>query len=456
VSETAQRYTAVAIILHWAIALAIAGMIALGWWMGDALEDSDTQAQAIAAFQLHKSVGLTVLALSLARLAWRLVHKPPPFPEAMKPWEKTVAAATHWAFYVLIIAMPLTGWLYVSTAWSPQDDRPLDVPTLYFGLFHVPHLFGLSNLAEDARAAVAEVFEFSHSKLAWGAIGLTVLHIGAALKHHFVNRDGVLARMVPGLDRSAPTAQARALALAGGFAAIALAAAGALWAFQNPPSGAAAPPAAITQGRNSDEAGRADNEDAAPAQGEGHGADDRSDAATPAAAPAAGGAPSAWTVDRAASSIAFSGTHAGIAFEGRFRVWRADIRFDPNDLERSSASVTIETGSASDGVALHDQTLTGGEWFDVANHPNASFRTTSIRARGGNAYEARGTLTIKGRPMEARLPFTLTISGGRATMDGALSIDRRDANLGMASDPDAEYVSREIAVRVHVEATRAR
>ena len=117
--------------------------------------------------------------------------------------------------------------------------------------------------------------------------------------------------------------------------------------------------------------------------------------------------------------------------------------------------VTINTASASDGVPLHDQTLPGAEWFDAANHPTATFRTSSIRSRGGNAYEARGTLTIKGRPIEVRLPFTLTLSGDRATMDGALSIDRGDANLGMASDPDAEFVSHEIAVRVHVEAQRA-
>ena len=84
----AQRYTAVAIVLHWAIALAIFGMIALGWWMGDALEDSATQAQAIAAFQLHKSIGLSVLVLSLARLGWRLINPPPPLPAGMKAWER--------------------------------------------------------------------------------------------------------------------------------------------------------------------------------------------------------------------------------------------------------------------------------------------------------------------------------------------------------------------------------
>lgn len=447
------RYTAVAIVLHWAVAIAILGMIPLGWWMGDALEVRATQAQAIAAFQLHKSIGLTVLLLSVARLVWRLMNPPPPLPEGMKPRERLAATATHWAFYFIIIAMPLTGWLYVSTGWSAHDDRPLEVPTLFFGLFQVPHLFGLSHMAEATRAALAGVFENAHSKMAWGVIGLAALHVAAALKHHLVDKDDVLARMVPGLAKLSAAAPARTYALATGFTAIAIAAGAALWAFQNPPTGSASAPAAVVHthegGEHSDDARDEHAESGAPAS---------NDAAVPAQPPpaAVAGAPPSWTVTQAASSIRYGGTHAGVAFEGRFASWRADIRFDPDNLEQSSAIVTINTGSASDGVPLHDQSLPSAEWFDVANHPTATFRTNSIRARGGNAYEARGTLTIKGRALDARLPFTLAITADHAVMDGTLSIDRGDANLGMASDPDAEYVSRQISVRVHVEAQRAR
>lgn len=448
-----QRYTAVAIVLHWAIAIAIFGMIPLGWWMASAIEDKSTQAQAIAAFQLHKSIGLTVLALSVARLAWRLIHPPPPLPKGMKPWERLAAIAAHWAFYFLIIAMPLTGWLYVSAGWSVQDQRPLEVPTLFFGLFQVPHLFGLAHLAEQTRATLAAALQFSHSKLAWGAIVLSVLHAGAALKHHFADKDDVLERMVPGLAKGgSPRFSPRALALAGGFVAIAVAAGGALWLFEHPPASTAAAPAAVVQSQGQGGGNLEGGTSAAPAA-EPRDSGDRSHA--PAAPSANAGAPPAWIVSSAASSIGFSGVHAGTPFQGRFGAWRADIRFDPNNLSQSSATVIIQTGSASDGVPLHDQSLPQAEWFDAASHPNATFRTSEIRARGGNAYEARGTLTIKGRAIDARLPFTVNISGDRATMDGSLSIDRKDANLGMASDPDAEYVSREIAVRVHVEARRA-
>jgi cytochrome b561 len=439
VAASAKRYTAVAIVLHWAIAIAIFGLIALGWWMGDALESPDTQAQAIAAFQLHKSLGLTVLTLSVLRLAWRLINPAPPPPEGMKAWERLVATATHAAFYLLIIAMPLSGWLFVSAGWSVHDQRPLEVPTVYFGMFEVPHLLGLSALPDGIRATAAAILEFGHSKLAWVAIVLTILHVGAALKHQFADKDGVLGRMVPGAPDGvdAPAPIARTAALAAGFIAIAIAAGASVWAFSNPPAGA---PAAVVHTHSDDEA-------ASPPDAE--------QARDAVAVPADPDAPPVWRVNSAASSIVFTGAHAGVPFEGRFSRWHADIRFDPGNLDQSKAVVTVETASAADGVPVHDSTLPRAEWFDVEDHPTADFSTTSFRASGNGVYEARGTLSIKGRAIETRLPFTLRIEGNRAVMDGTAQISRADANLGMRSDPEAEYVSAEIGVRVHVEAVRA-
>lgn len=440
-AASAQRYTAVAIVLHWAIAIAILLMIPLGWWMGDALKEPETQAQAIAAFQLHKSAGLTVLALSIVRLLWRLANPAPPLPEGMKAWERTAATLTHWAFYVVMLALPLTGWLYVSTGWSAPDNRPLEVPTVYFSLFQVPHLFGLSHLANETRAALAGILEFGHSKLAWGAIGLTVLHVAAALKHQFADRDGVLGRMIPGLARADGAGIGRASTLLVGFAAIAIALAASLWAFSAPPVSAPAPPTL---------------EDAIAPEAPPSAVEPSNDTGVDAAAPSPeGGASNVWSVNRGASNIAFTGSWSGALFEGRFTRWRADIQFDPDNLDHSSAVVTIDTASASLAVPYLSDQMPLAEGFDVANHPQATFRTNSIRARGANAYEARGALTIKDRAIEARLPFTLRIEGDRAVMDGTMSIEREDANLGMSSDPGGEYLSREISVRVHVEATRA-
>lgn len=184
-STTSPRYTAVAIILHWLIAIMLAGQIFGGWLAAD---EGTPRAQAFQLFQLHKSFGLTILALSLARLGWRLGHRPPPMPEAMAGWERAAARGVHVLFYILIIAMPLSGWALISSA-------PYTVTTMYFGLFEVPLLPVFSDVMRGKETH--EALESAHSALVWLTIGLLVLHVGAALKHHFVNRDGVLSRMLP-------------------------------------------------------------------------------------------------------------------------------------------------------------------------------------------------------------------------------------------------------------------
>lgn len=161
-----------------------------------------------------------------------------------------------------------------------------------------------------------------------------------------------------------------------------------------------------------------------------------------------------WRVDPAQSSIRFSGTHAGAAFNGRFDVWTADIRFDPANLAASKAIVTIDTASAKTGDAFQERTLRDGEWFDVRRHPQARFETTSIVRVAENRYLANGTLTLKGRATAVAMPFELTINGAAATMRAQLPLDRLTLGLGTASDPNAEWVSRQIPLTIQVRATR--
>jgi polyisoprenoid-binding protein YceI len=139
--------------------------------------------------------------------------------------------------------------------------------------------------------------------------------------------------------------------------------------------------------------------------------------------------------------------------DGRFARWRADIRFDPNDLETSAVAVTIETGSASDGIASHDAYMREPGWFDVDAHPTATFRATDFRRRG-EGYEARGELTIKGRDRNVRLPFTLVVNGDNATMNGTIAIDREDFDLGKDVE-GSDMISRNVDVTIRVQATRA-
>lgn len=167
------RYDAVARGLHWAMAVLIIANLLSGF-LNDALEG------IVRVIPLHKSIGLTVLALSLFRLAWRFVGARPPLPAAMPPWERAAAQMTHAAFYALMIALPLSGWIFSSAGKYPLD---------WFGLFPVP------KFAVTKADAIYTVMHDGHEAMGVIAAVLIALHVGAALRHHFVLRDTVLRRM---------------------------------------------------------------------------------------------------------------------------------------------------------------------------------------------------------------------------------------------------------------------
>lgn len=184
------RYSSIAIVLHWVIA----ALILTNLYLGIRFQGL----KGLALFnliQLHKSVGLTVLALSVLRLAWRLVHRPPPYPETMKGWEKAAAHTVHFGFYAIMIGMPLTGWIMVSAS-------PTNIPTLLYKHIPWPHIAAVHNLPIETRKSVQGAADLAHLTLAWTTGALLVLHVGAALKHQFWTRDGVLFRMAPFLRLS--------------------------------------------------------------------------------------------------------------------------------------------------------------------------------------------------------------------------------------------------------------
>jgi cytochrome b561 len=171
-------------LFHWAIAALILANLYLGWRMGiiDGLARFEM-------FQLHKSLGISVLLLSIGRLAWRLSHRPPAYPASMKHYEKWGASAVHWAFYAIMIVMPLTGWLVVSTT-------TMNLPTLLFKTVPWPHL-PVHDLSAPLRKQIGGLSAGAHLALAFGTAMLVAMHVGAALKHHLVARDNVLGRMLP-------------------------------------------------------------------------------------------------------------------------------------------------------------------------------------------------------------------------------------------------------------------
>jgi len=191
-SAVQERYSAVAIALHWLIALGIIANIALGLYFAD-LPRSDPDKFLLT--QTHKSIGLTILVLSLIRVVWRLMHPAPPLPASMSPMLRFAAHATHFLLYVLIVAIPLSGWLMVSSS-------PLGLPTMYFGWFAWPDLPYFPDLPRAMKKIWVQDFSATHVFLAWSAIVLVTIHVLAALYHQFIRRDVVLGRMLPGAERA--------------------------------------------------------------------------------------------------------------------------------------------------------------------------------------------------------------------------------------------------------------
>ena len=188
---TETRYHSVAIALHWMIAAMIAIQLPLGWWMTDALDEKSAPKLVIfQAFQIHKSIGLSILIVSALRVAWRFSYRPPPLPASMPQWERYAAKLSHFLLYVLILGLPLSGWAMVSAS-------VLGLPTLWFGLFEWPHLPLLSTLPD--KKPVEDALKELHETLGSIAAALLVLHVAAALKHHFRDRDDLLHRMIPWL-----------------------------------------------------------------------------------------------------------------------------------------------------------------------------------------------------------------------------------------------------------------
>lgn len=183
--ETIETYSRTAMLLHWLAAIIILALLGLGFIM-TGMPDGNIELK-FTLYQLHKSFGILLLLVALIRLVWRL--KTPPPPPLVEPLLHRAASAVHWALYAIMIVMPLVGWMMVSAS-------PLRIPTEIFGLFELPHLPLFDGGAD--RKELEHLFKEIHESMAFVLIGLIVLHVGAALYHHFIRRDATLLRMSPG------------------------------------------------------------------------------------------------------------------------------------------------------------------------------------------------------------------------------------------------------------------
>lgn len=170
-------YTRTAISLHWIIF----ALVCCGWALGQYMTGLQFSPQKLRYVSWHKWLGVTVFTIALVRLAWR-IHKPaPPLPATLSRLQRRAATAMHALLYALILVIPISGWLFSSAS---------GVPTVYLGWIQLPDI-----LHKDK--AVADVLKSIHAALNWTLLALVCGHAAVALKHHFVNRDDVLARMIP-------------------------------------------------------------------------------------------------------------------------------------------------------------------------------------------------------------------------------------------------------------------
>ena len=394
-----QRYSAVAVLLHWTIALAIGFQLALGFSM-------PKNESGFALFQLHKSVGITILLLSLARLAWRLTHRPPAAVEG--GFQGFLAKTVHTLLYVFMIAMPLTGWAVASTS-------RIEVPTLLFGVMPWPHL-PISN-------ALHELAEEAHKILAWTGVALIGLHVAGALRHQFFIKDGLLRRMGPG--GSAWAAGLLALAVVAVYFATGMkiagdvVAAGGYNAVQEQAPDATRVPLDAPTATPTPE-----GEETAVAEDE-------------------PGPPPVWAI-QPGGRLGFVVTSGSDSYRGSFSDWNGTVRFDPENPESADIRITIRLASAALGDDTMDEMLQGVDFFAASTNPTATWRSTSVRRTGANRYSASGTLSLRGASRPQSLSFTLSGEGLGRHVEGSASIDR--TAFGVGAGDAAEGLANSVAL----------
>lgn len=182
-----ERYTRLAMLFHWLVAILIVANVALAWIWPHAADDT-----VRPMIDAHKSIGITVLGLAILRLLWRFAHTPPAYPPGYKPWERKLSHAVHWLLYLVMFGMPLTGWI-MDSAWKDAATHPM----AWFGLFEWPRIAWFQHLDPALRDRMHDLFGAAHVWSSYALYGLLALHVGGALKHQVIDGDPELQRMLP-------------------------------------------------------------------------------------------------------------------------------------------------------------------------------------------------------------------------------------------------------------------
>lgn len=395
-ANSTARYGQFAKTFHWLTALLIVTLIPLGIVANGLPYDTNEElARKAWLFSLHKTLGVTVFFVALARIAWAATQPKPAPLHPDRRAESFLAELVHWLLYGSLVLVPLSGWIHHA---ATTGFAPIWWP------------FGQSLPFVPLDAGVAHTFASLHVIFERVLVLSILLHVLGALKHHFVDRDETLRRMwfgtrIEGAPAAAHRRRAAPLGTALGVYALALGIGAGLGLF--------------------DAESRA-------AQG-----------------PALAQVASDWQVTE--GSLGLSITQFGSTVDGSFSDWTAAITFDedaPGPL--GTVEATIAIGSLTLG-SVTSQAL-GADFFDAPTHPTAVFRGEITRA--GEAYAATGTLALKGREVPVTLPFTLAIEGDSARMEGAVTLDRRDFGIGETMS-DETNLAFAVQVAIALTATRA-
>ncbi|PTX56247.1 cytochrome b561 [Litoreibacter ponti] len=395
-SNTETTYGAVAKFFHWSIALLIIAMIPLGIYANDLPYDTgEALAEKAWYFSLHKTIGVTIFFLALARIAWAIAQPKPGQLNADKPVEAGLAALAHWLLYASLVLVPLSGWIHhaATTGFAPiwwpfGQDLPL-----------VPKDDGLAHTFKSLHIIFERV------------LVITLLaHIAGALKHHIIDRDLTLVRMLPGKPPfiRLPEQNHPSWPIFGAVAvfAVALSTGAALGLFK-------------------------------------HSAD------TPAV-PTLAAVESEWQVQD--GTLGLTVQQLGSAVSGSFEDWTAAINFseEPNaEGTHGDVEVQIAIGSLTLG-SVTSQAM-GPDFFAAEAHPTAVFKADLLP--DGENYVAEGTLTVKGNTQPVTLPFTLQIDGDTAAMQGQTTLNRTNYNVG-ETYPDESSLGFDVNIEVNLTATR--
>ncbi|WP_322892662.1 MULTISPECIES: cytochrome b/b6 domain-containing protein [unclassified Yoonia] len=392
-ANTAQTYGSVTKTFHWLTALLILALVPLGLIANALPYETDAElALKAQVFSVHKTLGVLVFFVALARIIWAVSQPKPGDLNHDKKAQSTLAAVVHWTLYISLFAVPLSGWVHHAATsgfapiWWPFGQ----------GLPFVP----LNETVAESAAALHWLF----SKIMIASI---LLHVAGALKHHFIDKDATLRRMWFG-RADAPQVPAHRGGFAAPLAAVVI--------FALATGGAAA-------------AGLFSAHESAPTE-------------------ALATVSSEWTVTE--GEIGISVTQLGSDVQGSFGEWTAAISFDP---DATGAAGEVMTTIAIQSLTLGSVTsqAMGADFFDAATFPTATFTGTIIEEAG--AYIADGVLAIKGSEMPVSFPFDLVADGDVAQMSGTLTLDRRDFGIG-ASMADESSLGFAVDVTLAVTATR--